>query len=60
MPCPTITAKRCTQIPNRCGCCFIRSVHWPFVLRFGTQGSTLDAKFNAKYFPPTVYMYMYV
>ena len=38
----------------RCGCCFIRSVHGPFVLRFGTQGSTLDAKFYAKCFPPTV------
>ena len=54
LPGPTITAKRCTQIPNRCGCCFIRSVHWPSVLHFGTQGATLHAKFYAEHFPPTV------
>ena len=29
-------------------------LHWPFVLRLGTQGATLHAKFYAKYFPPTV------
>ena len=38
----------------RCGCCFICSVHWPFVLRFGAQCATLHAKFYAEYFPPTV------
>ena len=38
----------------RCGCCFICSVHWPFVLRFWAQCATLHAKFCAKYFPPTV------
>ena len=54
LPGPTITAKRCTQFPNRCGCCFILSVHWPFVVRFGTQGATLHAKFYAEYFPSTV------
>ena len=36
------------------GCCFIRSVHWPFVLHFGTQGATLRTTLYAKSFPPTV------
>ena len=38
----------------RCGCCFICSIHWPFVLRFGAQCATLHAKFYGEYFPPTV------
>ena len=36
----------------RCRCCFICSVHWPFVLGFGAQRATSHAKFFAEY--PTV------